>query len=160
MTMRKVGNPIPTKAALVSVVMAVVLIRGLDMVWPSVSTPIGVPDQDDTSLAKPSKPTLVLDSSRTKVNFITIEENDLENVRFFEVYGRRLDDRFGVEHWSRWNLEFVVGKNIYGTWIFVDEFVTGGFLYEYKARAVDVNGNQIGTWSQVLSRRMGGGDDR
>lgn len=158
--MRKVGNPIPTKAALVSVVLAVVLIGGLDMIWPLVGIFDDVLDGEDKFLVEPSRPTLVLNSNHVGVNFVTIEQNGLKNVRFFEVHGRRLDDRFGTEHWSRWQLEFVVGKTIYDTWVFVDESATSGYLYQYKARAVDVNGNQIGTWSQVLSRRMGGGDDR
>ena len=96
----------------------------------------------------------MIDNDQKDANFITIERGTLQDVRFFEIYARSLDDTFASNVWSRWRLKAVVGKTIYDTYIFVDESTRPGILYEYRARAVDVNSNQVGTWSHVLQRRM------
>ena len=163
--MRKAGNPILFKVTLVSVVMAIVIVRGINEVWPQVLSPSipmtaaakeSTPSLDTRATPVPGmpRPILIVDHDVRRANLITINDNGLESVRFFELYRRTFDERCGANVWSRWLFRAVIGKTIYDIYVFVDELVYRGNLYEYKARAVDINSNQVGTWSDVLQRRV------
>ncbi len=144
----------------VAVVLAISVVTGINVL--RVPTPTSVPAVVLNTTATPvpdaPRPILAVDNDIDDANFITIESGELQNVRFFEVYRRGLDDKYAGNVWSRWLLKAVVGKTIYDTYVFVDESARFDVLYEYKARAVDVNSNQVGTWSNVLQRRMRQGD--
>ena len=162
--MRKTVNPTPLGMALVLVVMVMVIVTGasevtLPVYTPNISltdVPVGIFDRKVTLVPRIPKPILVVNHDVQNANLITIDDDGLESVRFFEVYRRRLADEFGADVWSRWRLNAVVGKTIYGTYVSVDELVKTANLYEYKARAVDINGNQVGAWTDVLQRRVPG----
>ena len=162
--MRKTVNPTPLGMALVLVVMVMVIVTGtsevtLPVFTPDISVtdvPVGIFDRKATLVPRIPKPILVVNHDVQNANLITIDDDGLETVRFFEVYRRRFGDECGANVWSRWLLNAVVGKTIYGTYVFVDELVKPDNLYEYKARAVDINGNQVGAWSDVLQRRVPG----
>ena len=140
----------------VAVVLAISVVTGINVL--RVPTPTSVPAVVLNTAVDGPRPILTVDIDIDDANFITIESGELQNVRFFEVYRRGLDDKYAGNVWSRWLLKAVVGKTIYDTYVFVDESARFDVLYEYKARAVDVNSNQVGTWSNVLQRRMRQGD--
>ena len=162
--MRKTVNPTPLGMALALVIMVTVIVTGtsevlLPVYTPDISltdVPVGIFDWKVTLVPRIPEPKLVVNHDVHNANLITIDDDGLESVRFFEVYRRRLADDFGDIVWSRWRFNAVVGKTIYGTYVFVDELVKTGNLYEYKARAVDINGNQVGAWTDVLRRRVPG----
>lgn len=151
---RKV-NPTPLGMTLTLVVTAIVVVLGISEVFPPdssvIDVPVGVFDRAVTPV-----PILVVDHDIENANLIRIDDDGLEDIRFFEVYRRRFADECGANVWSRWKLNAVVGKTIHDTYVYVDELVKRDTLYEYKVRAVDKNGNQVGAWSEVLSRRMPG----
>lgn len=159
--MRRLGNsfPIPFRPMLVAIVLAFVGVQGTKQFfqYDLLSSLIKARGELDTN-ARPvpgeSRPTLVVNGDVANANVVMIEAGGLRRVRFFEVYRRRLDDNFGASYWSRWRLYAVVGKTVLDTYVFVDESIYLGDLYEYKARAVDRRGYQIGTWSKVLQRRI------
>ena len=162
--MRKTVNPTPLGMALVLVVTVMVIVTGTSEVTLPVYTPdiyltdvpVGIFDWKITLVPRIPKPSLVVNHDIENANLITIDDDGLESVRFFEVYGGRFADECGANVWSRWRFNASVGKTIYDTYVFVDELVRPNNLYEYKVRAVDISGNQVGAWSDVLQRRLPG----
>lgn len=148
-------SPTPLGTTVTLVVTMIVVVLGISAVFSPdssvIDVPVGVFDRDVTPV-----PILVVDHDIENANLIRIDDDGLEDVRFFEVYRRRFADECGANVWSRWLLNAVVGKTIYDTYVYVDELVKRDTLYEYKVRAVDIGGNQIGAWSEVLSRRVPG----
>ncbi len=79
---------------LVAVVLAVSVVTGINVQRVQPTSVAVVIDTTATPTPDVPRPTLTVDDDMDDVNFITIESGELQDVRFFEVYRRGLDDKY------------------------------------------------------------------